>query len=86
MDHYRKQFPSITELNKVILLLQHCPANSAVTILHATQICHIGVYIRFRYTGKIFDVKRFNAKTFQAFVRELLYADAVVHVAHLEEG
>ncbi|CAI9731072.1 Hypothetical predicted protein [Octopus vulgaris] len=59
----------------------------AVTILHAFQDCNIGVYIRFRATGKVSDVKHFNAKskTFQALLRELFSVDHVVPVAHTKK-
>ena len=39
--------------------------------------CDIGVAIRFRTSGNVFDLRRFNAKTMvsEFVVRELLYAD-----------
>ena len=43
--------------------------------------------IRFRTTGKVFDLRRFNtrSKTFQLLFPELLYADYADFVAHSEE-
>jgi hypothetical protein len=43
--------------------------------------------MQFRTSGSVFNVRWFKAKTltFEAFVRELLYADDVDLVAHSEE-
>ena len=59
----------------------------AVTLAYAFQDCDIGIFLRFRTTGKVFNLTRFNAKskTFQCLVRELLYADDADFVAHTEE-
>ena len=59
----------------------------AVMLEHAFKYCDIGVYIRFRTSGKVFNLRRFNSKskTFQIIVRELLYADDADLVAHTEE-
>ena len=59
----------------------------AVTLTHAFQNCDIGVFIRFRTSGKVFNLRRFSSKTktFEALVRELLYADDADLVAHSEE-
>ena len=49
--------------------------------------CNLGVMIRFRTTGKVFDRRRFNAKlkTSDCLIRELLYADDADLVAHSVE-
>ena len=59
----------------------------AVALGYAFQDCDRAVYIRFRTTGKVFNLRRFSAKskTFQALVREFLYADDADLVAHSEE-
>ena len=59
----------------------------AVMLEYAFKDCDVGVYIRFRTSGKVFNLRRFNSKskTFQALVRELLYADDADLVAHTEE-
>ena len=59
----------------------------AVVLTHAFQDCDNGIQLRFRSTGKVFDLRRFNtrSKTFQLLVRELLYADDADFVAHTEE-
>lgn len=46
--------------------------------------CDMGVYIRFRTTGKVFNLRRFQAKTLvsDGLVRELLYADDADLVTH----
>ena len=53
----------------------------------AFQDCDIGVYVRFRTSGKVFNVHLFNtnSKTFQSFVRERLFANDADLVAHTEE-
>ena len=59
----------------------------AVTLAYAFRGCDIRVYLRFRTSGKVFNLRRFNAKsnTFQTLIRELLYADEADLVAHTEE-
>ena len=59
----------------------------AVALVFAFHDCDVGVYIRFRSTGMVFDLRRFSAKskTFQSLIRELLYADDADLVAHSEE-
>ena len=59
----------------------------AVVLLHAFGSCDIGIFIRYRTTGKLFDLRRFNAKskTFSVLVRDLLYADDCDLVAHSAE-
>ena len=49
--------------------------------------CNLGVRIRFRTTGKVFDLRRFNAmsNTLDCLVRELLYVDDADLVAHFVE-
>lgn len=53
---------------------------------HAFNDCDSGVYLRFRTTGKLFNLRRFkaNSKTSEVLVRELLYADDADFVAHSE--
>ena len=59
----------------------------AVMLSYAFQDCDIGVFIRFRTSGKVFNLRRFNTKpkTFQSLVRELLFADDADLVANTEE-
>ena len=59
----------------------------AVMISYAFQDCDIRVYTRFRTSGKVFNLRRFNTKpkTFQSLVRELLFADDADFVANTEE-
>ena len=59
----------------------------AVALNYAFKDCDKGVYMQFRTSGSVFNVRRFKAKTltFEALVRELLYADDVDLVAHSEE-
>ena len=54
---------------------------------NAFQDCDIGVFIRFRTSGKVFNLRRFNtmSKTFKLIVQELLFADDADLVAHTEE-
>ena len=58
----------------------------SVMLSHAFSDCDAGVSLRFRTSGKLFNLRRFHAKskTFTALVRELLYADDAVLVAHTE--
>ena len=51
------------------------------------QDCDIGVYIRFRTFGKVFNLRCFNtkSKTFQSLVRDLLFADETELIVHTEE-
>ena len=59
----------------------------ATLLMHAFQDCEKGVYLRFRTSGSVFDLRRLSAKskTFMALIRELLYADDADFVAHSEE-
>ena len=58
----------------------------AVLLSYAFQHCDKGVLLRFRTTGKLFNLRRFNtkSKTFEALVRDLLYADDADFMAHIE--
>lgn len=51
---------------------------------YAFHDCDLGVYFRFRTTGKLFNLRRFQAKTLviEGLVRELLYADDADLVTH----
>ena len=55
--------------------------------MYAFHDCDVGVYIRFWTTGKVFNLRRFQARTLvdDGFVRELLYADNAYLVAHFPE-
>ena len=58
----------------------------AVLLMHAFKDCDVGVLLRFRTTGKVFNLRRFNVKSkvFQELIRELLYADDADFLAHTE--
>jgi len=58
----------------------------AVMLAEAFKDCDVGVFLRFRTTGKMFNLRRFSAKSkvFILIVRELLYADDADLVAHSE--
>ena len=47
--------------------------------------CDTSVYLRFRTSGKVYNLRRFDAKTnnFETLIRELLYTDDAVFVAHM---
>ena len=60
----------------------------AVMLSYAFQGCDIGVYIRFRTSGKVFKLRSFSttSTTSQSLARrELLFADDANLVAHTEE-
>ena len=59
----------------------------AVMLTEAFKGCEVGVYLRFRTTGRMFDLRRLSAKSkvFTLIIRELLYADDADLVAHSEE-
>ena len=59
----------------------------AVMLSYAFQDCDIGVFIRFRTSGKVFNLRRFNTRSenLESLVRELLFADDADLVAHTEE-
>ena len=58
----------------------------AVLLTHAFKDCEKGILLRFRTTGRVFNLRRFNtkSKTFQVLIRELLYADDADFLAHNE--
>lgn len=58
----------------------------ATTLTIAFKDCDTGVYLRYRTSGGLFNLRRFNAKskTFPTIVRDLLYADDADLVAHSE--
>ena len=51
----------------------------AVMLEHAFKDCDIGIYIHFRTSGKVFNLRRFNSKskTFQIIVRELFFMQMI---------
>ena len=59
----------------------------AAALGYAFQDCDLGAYLHFRTSGKVFNLRRFSAKskTFQTLVREFLYADDADLVAHTEQ-
>ena len=68
------------------------PAPTLFSIFFATMLCYafkdcdVGVFLRFRTSGKVFNLRRFSAssKVFSDLIRELLYADDADFVAHTE--
>ena len=58
----------------------------AIVISKAFENCELGIYIRYRSTGKLFNLRRFDAKTktYISLVRDLLYADDCDIVSHSE--
>ncbi|KAI8516013.1 hypothetical protein Bbelb_068260 [Branchiostoma belcheri] len=56
----------------------------AAMLLDAFSSCDRGVYIQFRTDGKLFNLRRLQAKTkvFEAILRELLFADDCALAAH----
>ena len=54
--------------------------------MDAFRDCDQGIYISYRSSGKLFNIRRFAAKTkvLMALVRDLLYADDCDLVAHTE--
>ena len=59
----------------------------SVVLIHAFENCRLGIYVRYRTSGKLFNLRRFNAKTktFVSLIRDLLYADDCDLVAHSEK-
>ena len=59
----------------------------AIVLLKAFEENDLGVYIRYRTTGKLFNIRRFmsGSKTFMALIRALLYADDCNLVTHTEK-
>ena len=57
----------------------------AVLLMFAFNDCDTSIYLRFRTSGKVYNLRRFDAKTknFETLIRELLYADDAVFVAHM---
>ena len=53
------------------------PIYFAILLAYAFKDCDKGAFLRFRTTGKVFNLRRFNTKSqmFGGLVRELLYAD-----------
>ena len=53
-------------------------------ILFSISFAVTCIYLRFRTSGKIFNLRRFNAKTktFEMLIRELLYTDDAVFIAN----
>ena len=56
----------------------------AVLLMSAFNDCDTGIQLKFRTSGKVFNLRRFysKTKTFVMLIRELLYADDTVFVAH----
>ena len=57
-----------------------------VLLGYAFSGCDVGVLLLFRISGKVFNLRRFNAKSkvFHDLIRELLYADDADFLAHTE--
>ena len=64
-----------------------CTLFSAYTRLSAFQLCEKGILFRLRTSGRVFNLRRFNAKskTFQELIREILYADDAEFLGHIED-
>ena len=58
----------------------------AVLLRYAFEDCDVGVLLRFRTSGKVFNLRRMktNSNVFLALIRELLYADDADFLAHSE--
>ena len=58
----------------------------AVLLTHAFEDVDVGILLRFRTSGKVFNLRRLNTKSqvFQSLIRELLYADDADFLAHSE--
>ena len=58
----------------------------SIVLNDAFRDCNQGIYIRYRNSGKLFNIHRFAAKTkvLLGLVRDLLYADGCDLVAHTE--
>ena len=56
----------------------------AVLLMFAFNSCGTGIYLTFRTSGKVFKLRRVDAKTktFELLIRELLYANDAVSIAH----
>ena len=64
----------------------HVTFNSHLSgiLTHAFKNCYQDFPLRFRISGKVLNVRRFNTKSeiFVELIRELLYADDAVFLAH----
>ena len=59
--------------------------NVTVLLGYAFSGCDVGVLLLFRTSGKVFKLRRFNAKSvFHDLIRELLYADDADFLVHTE--
>ena len=60
----------------------------AVLLTHAFKDCDQGILLRFRTSGKVFNLRRFHtkSKTFEVLVRELLYADDADFLARFSQA
>jgi len=58
----------------------------SMMLLIAFKPCNLGVPVQFHTDGNVFNLRRFQShtKTFQGVVRDLLYADDCVLIAHSE--
>jgi hypothetical protein len=58
----------------------------SVVLCSAFENCDLGIYVRYRTTGKLFNIRRFDSKTktFVSLIRDLLYADDCDLVTHSE--
>jgi len=56
----------------------------SMMLLIAFKPCNLGVPVQFHTDGNVFNLRRFQShtKTFQGVVRDLLYADDCVLIAH----
>lgn len=63
------------------------PAQFAAMLLDALHDLHIGVHMRFRTDGKLFNLRKLQAKTkvFEELVCELLFADDYALVANTSD-
>ena len=60
----------------------------AAVFTHAfAEVNHLGIYVRYRSSGRLFNIRRFsaNTKVFQSIIRDLLYADDCDLVTHTVE-
>ena len=59
----------------------------SVVFIIAFKNNDVGVYIRYRTTGKVFNLRRFASKTkvFISLIRDLLYADDCDLLTHTEQ-
>ena len=59
----------------------------AVLFMFAFNDCDTGIYLRFRTSGKVYNLRFLDAKTetFETLIRELLYAEDALFIAHSVE-